>query len=682
MIPYALAAGALLAALAGWPWGWLGLLATPFWRDRKPALAFALALGLVLLRIWALGSPWAGEIGRNATVSGHLRRSVVYDRRGPVFLDHYPALADGWVRARGRLVRPAPARNPGGFDRRAWLRGMGVGAVLQDADVLEYRPESGPKPSLRRRLTKGLTPEAASLTRALTLGERSALGDDRTAFQHAGLAHLLALSGLHVGFLLGFFLLLGLPLGRWRYPFALVLLLGYLALVGGSPSLLRATIMAGVWLLARVFGRSDAPLAALLALALAFHLLLSPYAVWSLSLWLSYLAVAGILVFAAPAGVAPQPRPLAWIRDAVLASLGAQLAILPLLLHFFGLLPLFSPLANLTALPLAGLLVPLGFVKAFVPGCDFLAPPIDLLASWLLSLTRFFAGLPGLGWGRLDASGFILYYLALLPLALWWHGRLRWLPAAALAATAVLAACTPAPRPDVWFLDVGQGDAALVRLPGNVEILVDGGHEWDTGRLRRILRSLGVDDLDVVVATHPDADHVGGIPGLLASFPVGTLVVGPAGSADPLEAQLHNAAVEAGVPIIEAWRGRSLMVGGARLDFVHPLPRPRGEDNDRSLAFYLTVGNRRIFFAGDAPAQFALEWPPRRVDVLKVSHHGAANGTDDAVLRRLQPRYAWISVGAGNVYGHPATGVIGALEEYGAVIHRSDREGAWRYRFR
>ncbi|WP_457638497.1 DNA internalization-related competence protein ComEC/Rec2 [Oceanithermus sp.] len=677
MIPYALGAGALLAALAGWPWGLAGLLLAPLWRDRKAILAFALALALILLRILFLGDPWQEYLGTEVAVSGPLRRGVVYDSRGPIYLDHYPPLADGWVKAQGRVSRPRPASNPGGFDRRAWLRGLGVKAVLTDAKITDYRPPSGFKPALRQRLVAGLTPEAAALTRALTLGERKALGEDRAAFQKAGLAHLLALSGLHIGFLVAFFLLLGLPLGRWRYLTTLALLLAYLALVGNTPSLLRATVMAAIWLLARSSGRSEVPLPALLALSLAVHLLLSPYAIFSLSLWLSYLAVAGILVFTPPRR--RHVKPVSWVRDALYATVGAQLAIIPLLLHFFGRLPLLSPVANLAALPLTAALVPLGFIKAFLPGFGFLAPLINLLSSWLLSVARFFSSLPGLSWGQLDYSGFALYYLALLPLALWWHGRLDWKRAAFLMATAVMASCTPAPRPDVWFFDVGEGDSALVRLPGNVEILVDGGHKWDTNRILRALTALGVDDLDLVVATHPDADHAGGVPGLLASFPVGTLVVGPPGSIDPLEKELRQAAVRAGVPVIEAWRGRSLIIGGARLDFVDPLPRPQGEDNERSLAFYLTTRGHRIFFAGDVPASHALAWPPRRVDLLKVSHHGAANGTNDAVIRRLRPRYAWVSVGRKNRFGHPSSGVLALLERYGVEVHRSDREGAWRY---
>ena len=677
MIPYALAAGALVAALGGWPWGLAGLVAALLlWRRPRLALAYSLALVLVLLRLLSLGDPWAELVGSEVTVAGELRRGVVHAAAGPLYLDYYPQLADGWVRARGRLVRPPAARNPGDFDRRAWLRGLGVYAELEDAEVLSYRAASGVRTALRRRLLAGLTPQAAALARALTLGERRALGDERTAFGRAGLAHLLALSGLHVGILVGFFLLLGFPLGRWRYPLALALLVGYVALVGPTPSLLRATVMAAVWLLARTWGR-EAPPAALLALALFLHLLYAPYAVWSLSFQLSYLAVLGIII--AFKELPARGWWLAWPRDVIIASLAAEAAILPLLLHYFSYLPILSPLANLLAIPLATLLVPLGFVKAVLPHSALLAAPFNHLASLLLATAHLFARAPLLHWGRLDASGFALYYLGLLPLILWWRGFLDARPALGLSAAVVLvASLSPTARPDVWFFDVGQGDAALIRLQHGVEVLVDAGHEWDAPRLRRALAALGVDDLDLIIGTHSDSDHVGGLAPLLAAFPVGALGLGPA-SGDPLETRILGAARSAGVPVVRVWRGRELRIGGAELRFVHPLPRPPGADNDRSLAFYALINGHRLFFAGDAPAHFALEWPPEQVEVLKVSHHGAANGTSAAVLRRLRPRFAWISVGAHNDYGHPSAAVLKLLERYGTTVHRSDREGAWRY---
>jgi len=677
VIPYALAAGALLAALAG-PWGALGLLALPLW-PRRARAAFALALLLALARSATLPDPAAGRTGALVELAGALRGGVLHSDTGPVYLRAYPPLSDGRVRVRGRLARPQARSTPGGFDRRAWLRGLGVRAELRDVELLEWRP---PPPGLRawarRNLLAGLRPDAAGLARALTLGERGALGDDVVAFRRAGLAHALALSGLHVGILVGFFLALLLPLGGVRYLAALALLLGYLLLVGPTPSLVRASLMAGVWLLARGLGVVEVPLTALLALALGLHLIAAPYAVWSLSFQLSYLAVLGIAL-ALP--LLPN-RP--YLRAAVLGGLGLTLAAqaftLPLVLDRFHYLPLASPLANLVLLPLVGLLVPLGFLKAaLAPLAGVLAAPFNLLADALLAGVRAFAGLPGLRWGAVAASGYALYYLALGPLLLAAYRRLALRSALALAGTAVLVAAATAgsARPDVWFLDVGQGDAALVRLPGGVEVLVDAGHAWDARRLADALAALGVDDLDLAVGTHPDADHTGGLPGLLGLVPVGALALGPPAPNDELDTRLRAAARAAGVPVLNVHRGHVLRLGGATLRFLHPPPAAGGSDNDRSLVFVLDHRGRRVLFTGDAPARHALAWPPTRVDVLKVAHHGAADGTSDALLRRFRPRLAWIGVGP-NAFGHPDPGVIARLEARGVRVLRADRDGSVR----
>lgn len=677
MTPYAFAAGALLAALAG-PWAALGLLALPA-LPRRAHAPLVLGAVLVLLRLLSLGDPWAQQLGKQVTLSGALHDGVLHTAPAPVYLHTYPPLPDGWVRVQGQLARPEPALLPGGFDRRGWLRGLGVRAELQKVQLLEHRPfPPGLRERVRTNLLKGLSPEAAGLARALTLGERQALGDDVSAFRRAGLAHALALSGLHVGLLVGFFVLLAAPLGRGRYLAALGLLLGYLALVGPSPSLVRAALMATVWLLARTAGLVELPLTALFALALGVHLVAAPYAVWSLSFQLSYLAVLGIALVLP---VLPQrPRWKAWLAGGLAITLAAQATTLPLVLDRFGYLPLASPLANLVLLPLVGVLVPLGFLKAALPVLSgLLALPFNLSTGLLLAGIRFFAQLPGLHWGTLGPIGYALYYLALAPLFLALYRRLAPRTALVLAATAVLAAAISADtvRPDVWFLNVREGDAALVRLPGGVEILVDAGHAWDAGPLARALAALGVDDLDLAIGTHPDADHTGGLPELLGLVPVGALALGPPKPGDKLDAQMRAAARAHGVPILEVHRGSVLRLGGAELRFLHPPEGLPGKDNDRSLVFLLTYRDRRVLFTGDAPARYARAWPPVPVDVLKVSHHGAKNGTSETVLRRFRPRLAWIGVGP-NRYGHPDPGVLRLLHDWNVRVLRADREGSVR----
>ncbi|WP_293179771.1 DNA internalization-related competence protein ComEC/Rec2 [Oceanithermus sp.] len=678
MTPYALAAGALLAALAG-TWSLAALALLPL-VPRGLRLPFALALLAVLGRSLLAGDPWADALGKVQVLEGELRGGVLATARGPIYLDAYPRPADGWVRARGTVRRPDRARLPGGFDRRAWLLGQGVRAELADAEVLAWRPSGrGLRDAVRARLVAGLTPEAAALARAFTLGERGALGDDVEAFRRAGLAHVLALSGLHVGLLVGFFVLLGMPLGTGRYPLALALLVFYLALVGPTPSLVRAGLMAAVWLLARALGYGEVPLSALLALALALHLALDPWAVHGLAFQLSYLAVLGIAL-ALP--LVPRVRgSLQWLLGTLAVTLAAQAATLPRVLDAFHRVPLASPLANLAALPLVSLLVPLGFVKALLPADPggVLAAAFNHLAAALLALVRAFAAGPELRWGMLDASGYALYYLALAPLALAAYRRLPTRSALALAATAALVAAVSADanRPDVWFLDVGQGDAALVRLPGGVEVLVDGGHPWDAARLRRALAALGADELDLVVASHPDADHVGGLPELLRTWPVGALVVGPP-AGEALEGELRAAARAAGVPVVTASRGDVLRVGGAELRFLHP-PPGGAAGNAGSLVFVLDVGaGGRVLFTGDAPGALAYAWRPEPVRILKVSHHGESGGTTEVLLRRFRPRLAWIGVGRNNPFGHPEAETLARLGAWGVRVWRGDRDGSVR----
>ncbi len=362
-------------------------------------------------------------------------------------------------------------------------------------------------------------------------------------------------------------------------------------------------------------------------------------------------------------------------------TLAAQAATLPRVLDAFHRVPLASPLANLAALPLVSLLVPLGFVKALLPADPggVLAAAFNHLAAALLALVRAFAAGPELRWGMLDASGYALYYLALAPLVLAAYRRLPTRSALVLAATAALVAAVSADanRPDVWFLDVGQGDAALVRLPGGVEVLVDGGHPWDAARLRRALAALGADELDLVVASHPDADHVGGLPELLRTWPVGALVVGPP-AGEALEGELRAAARAAGVPVVTASRGDVLRVGGAELRFLHP-PPGGAAGNAGSLVFVLDVGaGGRVLFTGDAPGALAYAWRPEPVRILKVSHHGESGGTTEVLLRRFRPRRAWIGVGRNNPFGHPDAETLARLGAWGVRIWRGDRDGSVR----
>ncbi|GIW29853.1 MAG: DNA internalization-related competence protein ComEC/Rec2 [Meiothermus sp.] len=675
MIPFALGAGALLGALSQLtPWAFLGLLAGL----GLPQSARWLGLGAYILITLHLGlaqDPWASQIGQWLRIEGTLRGGFLHTPQGRLYVHYFPKLQDGRYVLEGHLLRPSNKRNPGGFDQQTWLRGLGVTAVLRAQRVVHYEPlPPDPRQRLQKQLVAGLSPSVAALLAALTLGERRDLGEAYTEFQQAGLAHTLALSGLHVAILTGFFVLLLYPLGRWRYPAALLLLLLYLWLVGPQPSLVRAVIMAGFVLMGLFIGSGRVAVLPALSLALFIQLLLEPRTLFSLSAQLSYLAVLGMAL------VLPHLPRLEgwkqWVWSSVSVTLAAQILILPLLLHHFHQLPLISPVANLLVLPLLSLLVPLGFLKLLVGG--LLAGPIEILGSLVLGLVGWLSEGPLLRWGEITPVGFILYYLGLLPLLLGLYGRLRWTHAAGLTATAALTSILSSyiPRAELWQLDVGQGDAILLRLPGRVEILVDGGRDWAYPRLEQALRALGVDDLDLLIATHPDGDHVGALLKVIGNFPVGALVTGPRVQGVALDDALHRAARQRGIPIFSARRGSQLTLAGARLRFLGP-QGDEVEDNERSLVFVLEYKNHKILFTGDAPTSAEVRWPTEKVDILKVGHHGSETSTSDHLLQHFRPKLALIGVGS-NPYGHPSRAVLERLNQYGVQIRRTDIEGAIR----
>jgi len=681
MIPYTLGLGALLGALTQLtPLAFLGLLAG-LWLPLAARWLGLLAYALVVLHLGLNKDPWASQIGQWVRLEGTLHEGFLHTPQGRVYVRYFPNLQEGHYVLEGHLLRPQGSRNPGGFDQLTWLRGLGVKAVLQARQVVRFEP---PAPDsrhwFRQQLMAGLSPSAAALAVAMTLGERRGLGETYGEFQRAGLAHALALSGLNVAILAGFFVLVLYRLGHWRYLVTLGILLLYLLLVGPQPSLVRAVIMGGLVLLGLFMGKGKAAVLPALSLALFFHLLLEPHVIYSLSAQLSYLAVLGMAVL-----LPWLPRLEGW-KDWLLASVGvtfaAQFFILPLLLHHFHQLPLISPVSNLLVLPILNLLVPLGFVKLVLG--EVLAWPVEWLSRLTLGLVGWLADGPQLSWGKIGNLGFVLYFLGVLPLLAALYRRIRWSVAAVLVATTILASLLPQtipPRPaEIWQLDVGQGDATLVRLPGRVEILVDGGRDWAYPRLESALRALGVDDLDLMIATHPDGDHVQAQPLVMQNFPVGTLVTGPRVRGDELDDALHRVARQQGVQVVSARAGTHLKIAGAELRFLGPHSNET-DDNGRSLVFVLDYAGRKALFTGDAPVEAEALWSSEKVDILKVGHHGSDTSTGEQLLLGFKPEMALIGVG-NNPYGHPTRSVLERLNRHGVEIRRTDLEGAIRIEFR
>jgi competence protein ComEC len=520
---------------------------------------------------------------------------------------------------------------------------------------------------MRRHLLGNLDSAARSAPGALLtgflIGDVSRLPDsDNEALRLAGLSHFVAVSGSNVALFLTAWWIAGAPLRmgqRQRAGYGLVGIVVFALITRWEPSVARASVMAGLVLVGRLTGRPISPLTALGG-AVALSLLAAPDLSGSAGFGLSVAATAGIIV-GAPLWAGRRPRPL-W---AVLgATISAQVAVAPLLLIWFGTIPLLAPLTNLLAAPLVAAATTLGGVGAIL----HLQPLVDLgtaIAMVVLVIARTAGDLP-----QLDATHTLgLAIPAVLAVRI---AVLRPL-LLALVAIAVVSSIAPVRLPDVataHFLDVGQGDATLFIGPGGETILIDGGP--DPGLLRSHLRTFGVRRIDLLIVTHRHADHTTALVGLLRTTAVGMVWYPPQlGFNSPLD-DLVDEFDAAGVPSWIPRPGSAVSIGSFEVVVLAPL-RAYASPNDGSIVADVRWRGVSVLMAGDIETYAQSDLGPIRSDVLKVPHQGAAT-SDLEWLAASAPAVAVISVGS-NDYGHPSDLVIDSLEAAGSLVLRTDVSG-------
>ncbi|ANE42845.1 competence protein ComEC [Deinococcus puniceus] len=711
--------GGILLGL-GIGWGGLavvvGLLLA--WFDARPLLAGAALLGGAAgfgsVRVQAAQpdpmTPW---IGAQVTLTGDWDGQflTLHDPRARLAVAPKPGIPTGRVTLSGRLVRPDSRRIPGGFDQAAWLRSQGglflptPTAVLMAAQVRSSTPENGLRGWFRRGLTVGLGQREAALMQAIELGDRNDIGQEkfaegygvRDAFNRAGLAHLMALSGQNVALITGVLIWLltraGVP-NLWRYLAPALLLVPYLVqLVGFSPSITRAVIMGFAVMIGLAVGRGKPDGLGITAFAALACLL--PFPMWLLDVGfqLSFLAVLALLLSGKVAALLPPKWPM-WLRLALVATVLAELGTLPIIASTFGQIPLVGLPANLLAGAVMVVLVPLGFLAGLLgPAAILINWLVSIFANMLLLIAETFGRAPVLSWGTVSAAGYVAYALAAGAGVLWLRGRIR-APAAlgTVLACMVFTALPPRLNPpcEIVFLDVGQGDATLIRLPGFTALVDAGGSvnsDYDVGERTVLpaLRALGVRKLDLLIATHADTDHIEGISGVLRGLPVGEMWVGHLKTDDPVLTAVLLTARERRVPVREVRRGDQLKVSGLTLNVLWPVGNVWStEDNDNSVAVTLelpTAGGKlwRTAILGDLadPAEALIS--AGKLDLLKAAHHGSRFSTGQTVLAQTRPEDVLISVGARNTYGHPHPTVLARIQAVRAKVWRTDQMGTVRW---
>ncbi len=653
-----------------------------------------------------------------------------------------------------RLRFPARLRpfrnfnNPGRYNYELAMRVRGITCAASVTDGRRIVPMGRGDPGfsggllekvrgpVRGLFAQGLSPEDRALYRALVLGERQDLTPIiREPFDRAGLGHILAVSGLHIGliawlvFTLVMFglsrsykLALRVPLREAAAILTCLPVIAYAGIAGFQVSSQRAMIMVLAFLLSLVLGR-EKDVWSTLALAALVILALNPLAVFSISFQLSFFAVTGILWFAPvlyrkmiPAGGGAGGKKtmfgrfLAYAAGLFSVTLSATVFLLPLTVFYFHRISLVALPANLMVVPVLGLWVlPLGLMASLSlafsqPLAVFLIQMGALGLEWIRGITGALTQYPWSSVWVITPNVFELALVYSLFFFLFFSGRRPWVKLG-LGMVLVLMAADALywvhrtqfnPHVKITLLDVGQGNSALVRLPGGKRMLIDGGGYpggvFDTGRMvvAPFLLREKIRRVDYVVLTHPQADHMNGLRFIAAHF-------------DPREFWSNGDRVETPVygELMEILSSKKIKIrsppafesgrilSGVRVDLLHPPAAPKGTPgggetlgiNDRSLVLKLTYGGVSVLFPGDLEragerSVASRAGPSLRSDVLIAPHHGSRGSCTRFFLERVRPRYVIISCGKGNTFGFPHRDTIGRIREAKAGIIRTDEGGA------
>lgn len=605
-----------------------------------------------------------------------------------------------------KLSVPKVRRNPGGNHARrsAWARNI---AIQANAELKNIHVQAGEphvfrvlyawRARMEYALERTMTPEAYGAVKGMLFGDTSDMEEEWvTAFQRTGIMHVLAVSGQHVSILIGA-MAIGIKRIKRRSIQVIVMsgfLFAYSVMSGFSVSVVRAVYMAIFVLIGDWLGEKNDTLTSL-ALSAIVLLVYNPFQLFHAGFLLSYSAVMGICIFYPPVDKQIEKwdakhRFLPAILRILAMSYAAQLGVMPIQLALFGTLSTVSLIVNLLITPLVSIVVIVGFIAALLGSIWYgLAFP----ASWIAEggvrmMALIVLGSASIPFASIEVGappwwGWIAFGLAAM--GLW-----KWTEKASIrgicigGALGVMAIGIPiqhvqtSKSMEIIFLDVGQGDAIYVRQ-GHTHILLDGGNrfeEYDNGAqvILPFLSHQGVRALDAVIVSHPDMDHIGGLKRVIEHVPTKQIITGPDTSD---ESGFMQVAEEKQIPHDVLMAEDQFSIGKAKASVLAPY-QEQVKGNEASLVVQIDYVGFSALLMGDAEflteEQGEAHWVP--VDVLKIGHHGSKNATSTRFLEKTQPKYAIVSAGQNNRYGHPNPDVLGRLEGQGVDVLRTDQQGA------
>ncbi|MGR3765101.1 DNA internalization-related competence protein ComEC/Rec2 [Rossellomorea sp. NS-SX7] len=617
----------------------------------------------------------------------------------------------------GKLVEPSPNSNPNLFNYKKYLYERDIHWILQ---VDSFEGCSKSKREWKyflvqwrfaglKFIEENLPTETVGVTQALVFGETGRISEElMDSYRALGIVHLLAISGLHVGliYVMLTFILLRLGITRESSSWiTIIFLIFYAVITGGAPPVIRASSMLIILILSRKSPFSVSPLD---SISIVFMSLLfwNPFSVFDIGFQLSF-TVSFCLVLSSASILSCGGS---YLIQLFKITVVAQLSSLPIILfHFYefsliGFLTnlLFVPLFSLIVLPMAliaflqGLLLP-GDMQLLIQSYGWIVRGIDALASILSQIP-----LNTLVLGKASRLVIICYVLLIMYVLKNLESGIWRFPSFILCSFVLMHAAWNQINPygEVVFLDVGQGDSTLIDLPynGGTYLIDTGGgiefpkEEWEKKTksfsvgedvLLPFLKSKGIMELDKLILTHGDMDHIGEAEELIKDIKINEILITPNSQGKKEMMAIISLAEKKGIPVKQVRSPYSWKSKHHSFHILSPLD-DEYEGNNDSLVVYSEMGGLEWLFTGDLEEKGEKEFVhfyEIDAEVLKVGHHGSNTSTSEDFLDEIQPAIAVISAGKDNRFGHPHPEVIRRLKKHGVLIHTTADHGSLTYRF-
>ena len=624
----------------------------------------------------------------------------------------------------GKLRKPAGERNPGEFNYENFLKSKGLYGTIyigRFSNIKLLPPNnkgwavdnaiSRIREYLEHIICKGFHDQYGALLKGLILGERGEITPEiKNAFSKIGVMHVLAVSGLHVGFIVvifsTIFKLLRIPFRASIY-FTMCCTLLYMLIVGFKPPVVRATIIVELYLWGLIIER-EANLLNLLSTAALIILLINPLQLFQTSFQLSFIAVLSIIYFykilnnlfskIAFCNKITKSKIGNYIVQAFLVSFAVSCGTFPITIYYFEKLPIIALFINIIVVPLVGAIIALGFVyialaSIFWPLAKLVASIDTFLLKLLIDIVIKtveipFAYVPIYG---LKLGHIFLIYLGLLLMFNINKRRCQkaiiYLILIGLNIHTWQSAVQSKKWMEVIFIDIGDGDSALLKFPKNKCILIDAGirtDKFDAGKRHVVpyLRRMGITKIDAVNPSHSDADHLGGIPYVLRNLKVDRAIDNGV-EAESAVFSDYKFLIDSLQIIHETLKAGNRISGFENIGlFVfHPIEKEKIKNpNNTSLVIKIIYGGISFLFTGDierVTEEELLKFGDLlKCDVLKVPHHGSNSSSTIEFLKMVKPKYAVISVGKFNKFKHPSPKVLQRLNSLNIKTIRTDKNGA------